>query len=130
MTNAITINGSVNTRNNGIGAALCCVAVVGRDVRACHERLCDVGTPHRPQRDLLHLHKPGKQLDAAPSMSEGHRSASSSSASASFTESTVTMPATTWQRPYQATPRPAAAAEVSLPSAAWASLVIARAISA
>jgi hypothetical protein len=110
MTNAITINGTAQTRNHGIGSALCCVAVVGRDVRARHER---------HERDLLRLHKPGKRLDS-----------SSPAASTSFTAPAVTMPATAWQRPCQAAPRPAVAVDMYLPPAAWASLVIARAVSA
>jgi hypothetical protein len=108
MTNAITLNATAQTRINGIGSALRCVAVVGRDGRARHEQPCDSSTRHAKQRDLLCLHAPGKRL-ALPSPSSPMFS----------------MSAGDWRRPGTA-----ATADQYLPPAAWASLVVQRAISA
>ncbi|MCA9054108.1 MAG: hypothetical protein KDA75_09745 [Planctomycetaceae bacterium] len=124
MTNAININASVQTRINGIGSALRCVAVVGRDVRARHQSTRD---------DLPALK--GKRLHPAHASFTTHthsehetvESSTSSMSSRPWSQTSA------WQRPAlpkAAAPAKATQADMYLPPAAWASLVILRAISA
>lgn len=126
MTNVICNHGTVQTRFDGIGSALRCVAGVVRE-----------------QRLGLLRHASGKRLHSAHRLSAGGASAASPPSSPAGTISPPSSPAGTittsaavaWQRPRM--PRPvdsvavhAAAAEPDLPAAVWATLVVARAISA
>jgi hypothetical protein len=116
MTNVICNHGTVQTRFDGIGSALRCVMGVVRE-----------------QRLGVLKHASGKRLHSVHRLSAGGASASpppSPSAGVSPTSAAVA-----WQRPRM--PRPvdsvavlAAAAEPDLPAAVWATLVVARAISA
>ena len=131
MTNAINTNATVQTRIYGIGAALRCVAVVGRDVRARHESKRD----DLPALTGKRLH-PAHASFATPEPSERETVESSASSPSSWLRSQTSA----WQRP--ALPKAAASAQPALaaakaaqadmylPPAAWASLVILRAISA
>lgn len=114
MTNAINVHGTVQTRINGIGTALRCVM--------------DVVRQH--QTPLLRK-RPGKRLHTA------HRSyaasvSGSSSASPLVVRSGVRDAA--WRQPpmprtFDPQAARAATAEVELPAAVWATLVVARAAS-
>lgn len=112
MSNAITNNAAATTRTNGIGSALRCVAVVGRE--ALHRQA--LKRPAQMRDDLLQsqsaAYDSAKRLDAA------HAPAAAPFAGLE--------PASAAR---MARPRPASA-DMSLPPAVWASLVVVRAVSA
>lgn len=121
MTNAITINATAQTRINGIGSALRCVAVVGCEVRVRHEQradlLCASALPKLPL--------PGKRLDAP------HQHATGPTQQPAFASLPMSGSSRSWRRQASAAlAMRTAMADAYLPPAAWASLVIQRAISA
>jgi hypothetical protein len=111
MSNAITNNATVQTRTSGIGAGLRCVSVVRRDERA-----------RRLQRDLPQpvLHDPAKRLHLAHLTATPLPHTAASASFAGDPASAARMPSWSWSCP----------ADACLPPAAWASLVIVRAVSA
>ncbi len=111
MTITTTNHGSVQTRINGIGSALRCVAVVNHEMRA---RYLD-------RRDDF-LEQP-KLQDPAKRLHLAHPTANQCAHSVPVSASPSRLPAAAW-------PRAAYAADQSLPAAAWATVVVARAVSA
>ncbi len=116
MTNVICNHGTVQTRFDGIGSALRCVTGVVREQR--------LGVLKRAS---------GKRLHSAHRLSAGSVPASSPPSPSAGVSPTGAPRA--WQRPRM--PQPvdsvavlAAAADADLPAAVWATLVVARAISA
>jgi hypothetical protein len=112
MSNAITNNAAATTRTSGIGSALRCVAVVGRE--ALHRQA--LKRPAHLRDDLLQSqfasHDSAKRLDAAHAPAAGPFAGHEPASTAAL-----------------ALPRPASA-DMYLPPAAWASLVVVRAVSA
>lgn len=126
MTNAITINATAQTRINGIGSALRCVAVVGREVRARHARRADLlCASSLPKLDLT-----GKRLDAAHASSSDHVGGQQRPPVPTQQPAFASLPASDASRSWRRMPATMPAADQYLPPAAWASLVIQRAISA